>query len=83
MFLIIAALIWLLGLMLGMNCIRMGIDAIRHNRILVFGQSCAITLCARCAGIALVLIGLMLIYAVDAPLIGLPGARLLRALYLR
>lgn len=84
MIVIIWALIWLLGILLGINCIRLGGAYLLPRRELA--DSCQqATICrvmARGLGVSLVLLGLLLIYAVCAPFPELPGHQLFRKLYL-
>jgi hypothetical protein len=75
MIVIIWLLIWLLGIMLGVNCIRLGAAHLLPRRELpAFCQRATVcVVMARTLGITLVLLGLLLIYAVCAPLAQLPG----------
>jgi hypothetical protein len=84
MFVIIWALIWLLGVMLGINCIRLGIRYLVPRPKLP--QACQqATICvvmARALGLCLVLLGVLFIYAVCAPFPELPGHKFFKKIYL-
>ena len=84
MILIIWALIWLLGVMLGMNCIRVGAAHLLPRRELPesWQRATVCTVLARTLGISLVSLGLLLIYAVCAPLAQFPGHTLFKRIFL-
>ncbi len=84
MFVIIWALIWLLGVMLGMNCIRLGVGYLlpRQEPPQACQRATVCLVMARVLGVALVLLGLSLIYAVCAPFPELPGHKIFRKVYL-
>jgi hypothetical protein len=75
MIVIVWILIWLLGVMLGVNCIALGAAHLLPRRELPESWQRA-TICvvmARAVGVALILLGVSLIYAVCAPITELPG----------
>jgi hypothetical protein len=75
MVIIIWSLIWLLGVMLGVNFIRLGAAHLLPRRETPTpcqrASICVVT--SRALGVALILLGLLLIYAACAPIAHLPG----------
>jgi hypothetical protein len=84
MILIIWAFIWFLGIMLGINCIRLGAGHLLSRRELPAScqRATACLVMARTFGISLVLLGLLLIYAVCAPIAELPGYAIFKHIFL-
>ena len=75
MLMIIWSLIGLLGIMLGINCIRLGAALLLPRREMPgsWRRASICVVMARTSGITIILLGLLLIYAVCAPIAQLPG----------
>ena len=75
---------WLLGIMLGMNCIRLGAAYLLPRRELPesWKNTAVRVALARTCGVFLILLGLLLIYTVCAPIAQLPGHELFRKIFL-
>jgi hypothetical protein len=84
MIVIVWILIWLLGVMLGVNCITLGAAYLLLRREVHESWQRATTcvVMARAAGVALILLGVLLIYAVCAPIAELPGHGMFKHIFL-
>ncbi len=78
----ILPLIWLLGIMVGWNCIQVGAAHLLPRRELPQSwQRTPCILMARTLGVTLIVLGLLTMYAVCAPIAQLPGSALFNKIY--